>query len=101
MLEIPNKSRLFRILPAVAVSLLLFGIGFLGVALYQPADPTGFLLTFPAVILSAVVGALISKKPLNATGAENLKKLSGLKVYIKLAEEERLAFLQSPEGAIR
>jgi len=101
LLEIPNKSRLFQILPAVAVSLLLFGIGFLGVALYQPEDPTGFLLTFPAVILSAVVGALISKKPLNATGAENLKRLSGLKVYMKLAEEERLAFLQSPEGAIR
>lgn len=101
LLEIPNKSRLFRILPAVAVSLLLFGLGFLGVALYQPEDPTGFVLTFPAVILSAVVGALVSKKPLNVAGAENLKKLSGLKVYMKLAEEERLAFLQSPEGAIR
>ncbi len=101
LLEIPTKSRLFRILPAVAVSLLLFGIGFLGIALYQPQDPTGFLLTFPAVILSVVIGALISKKPLNAAGAENLKKLSGLKVYMKLAEVDRLAFLQSPEGAIR
>jgi uncharacterized membrane protein YgcG len=99
--EIPTKSRLFRILPAVAVSLLLFGIGFLGIAVSQPADPTGFVLTFPAVILSAVIGLLVSKKPLNAAGAENLKKLSGLKVYMKLAEEERLAFLQSPEGAIR
>lgn len=101
LLEIPTKSRLFRILPAVAVSLLLFGIGFLGVALYQPEDPTGLLLTFPAAILSVVVGVLISKKPLNAAGAEKLKKLSGLKVYMKLAEVDRLSFLQSPEGAIR
>jgi len=101
LLEIPAKSRLLRILPAVAIFLSLFGLGFLGIAIYRPEDPTGFVLTFPAAILAAVIGLLMSKRPLNAAGAENLKKLSGLKVYMKLAEADRLAFLQSPEGAIR
>lgn len=99
--DVPTKSRLIRILPAVGISLALFTIGFLGLTLFQPEDPTGVVLTFPAVLITALIGFLISKRPLNLVGSENLQKLSGLKVYMKLAEEERLAVLQSPEGAIR
>lgn len=98
---ISTKSRVLPILSAVGISLALFTLGFLGLSLFRPPDPTGTLLTFPAVIVTAIVGFLISKKPLNLAGSENLRKLSGLKVYLKLAEEERLAVLQSPEGAIR
>lgn len=99
--DVPTKSRLIRILPAVGISLALFTIGFLGLTLIQPEDPTGVVLTFPAVLITALIGFLISKRPLNLVGSGNLQKLSGLKVYMKLAEEERLAVLQSPEGAIR
>ncbi len=99
--DVPTKSRLIRILPAVGITLALFTIGFLGLTLFQPEDPTGVVLTFPAVVITALIGFLISKRPLNLVGSAHLQKLSGLKVYMELAEEERLAVLQSPEGAIR
>lgn len=99
--NVSRKSRVLRILPAVCISMALFTIGFIGLALFQPEDPTGVVLTFPAVFVTAIIGFLASKRPLNLAGSEKLQKLSGLKVYMKLAEEERIAILQSPEGAIR
>jgi uncharacterized membrane protein YgcG len=52
------------------------------------------------VSLFAVIG-LISKVPLDAKGTELREYLLGLKMYIQLAEADRLAFLQSPQGALR
>lgn len=40
-----------------------------------------------------------AQKPLSSTGREISDYLKGLKLYIKIAEEDRIKFLQSPSGA--
>jgi len=42
---------------------------------------------------------LLTKRALSTKGVEVVNHLSGLEMYIKLAESDRLAFLQSPKGA--
>jgi len=49
----------------------------------------------------SVAIALVAKTPLGATGAELRDELKGLRQYIRLAEKDRLHYLQSPKGAIR
>lgn len=43
----------------------------------------------------------IFKRPLEARGSELRDYLKGMKLYLQLAEKERFAMLQSPEGALR
>jgi uncharacterized membrane protein YgcG len=50
------------------------------------------------------VGAVIvasTSRPLTARGAEARDHLAGLKLYIELAEADRMRLLQSPDGALR
>lgn len=54
-----------------------------------------------AVIALAIAPVLVIRRPLTAQGAELRDQLRGLEVYIKQAEADRLAYLQSPEGAER
>ena len=42
---------------------------------------------------------LVSKRAYSAKGGEVLATVSGLEMYIELAEKDRLEFLQSPQGA--
>ncbi|QHC65636.1 DUF2207 domain-containing protein [Rathayibacter sp. VKM Ac-2759] len=56
------------------------------------------LLVLVAGVVSTV---LVSKVPLTAAGAELRDHLAGLELYIRLAEKDRLAMLQSPAGAER
>ncbi|MWV58665.1 DUF2207 family protein [Rathayibacter sp. VKM Ac-2754] len=56
------------------------------------------LLSLVAGVVSTV---LVSKVPLTAAGAELRDHLAGLELYIRLAEQDRLAMLQSPTGAER
>lgn len=58
------------------------------------------LLLF-SVLAAAAVAVLVSKVPLTAAGAELRDHLKGLELYIRLAEADRLAMLQSPTGADR
>jgi len=51
-------------------------------------------------LISAAI-ALVSKTPLGPQGAELRDELKGLRMYIRLAEKDRLHYLQSPKGAIR
>lgn len=61
----------------------------------------------PAILLVPAIGALITtvalvaRTPLEARGVELRDYLKGLRLYISLAEADRLKFLQSPEGALR
>src|SRR5665647_1435136 len=57
------------------------------------------LLGVLGVFLTLVFAA--SVRPLTAAGAELRDYLKGLKLYIRLAEADRLRVLQSPEGALR
>ena len=50
---------------------------------------------------AVVVGILLFRTPLDARGVELRDYLRGLKVYIALAEADRLRYLQSPQGAMR
>ena len=54
-----------------------------------------FVLTLTTILLLAIVA------PLTELGAQTREHLTGLKLFIRLAEADRIAFLQSPEGAQR
>ncbi|GAA4667643.1 DUF2207 domain-containing protein [Frondihabitans cladoniiphilus] len=56
---------------------------------------------FVGVVAAGVAPVLVVRRPLTARGAEVRDHLKGLELYVKLAEADRLAFLQSPEGAQR
>ncbi|WP_165068334.1 DUF2207 domain-containing protein [Marisediminicola senii] len=57
-------------------------------------------LTVGALAIVATV-ALVARQPLEPKGVEVRDHLRGLKVYIALAEADRLRYLQSPQGAER
>jgi len=59
----------------------------------------GFGLGIFSAVSAAI--ALVAKTPLGAVGAELRDELKGLRLYIRLAEKDRLHYLQSPKGAIR
>ncbi|MFC5929002.1 DUF2207 domain-containing protein [Cryobacterium melibiosiphilum] len=61
------------------------------------------IVTVIVGILTAITTVVVagSVRPLTATGAELRDYLKGLKLYIALAEVDRLRVLQSPEGALR
>jgi uncharacterized membrane protein YgcG len=59
------------------------------------------MLIAVAVLAAAVVGVLLFRVPLEPKGAELRDHLKGLAEYIKLAEGDRLRYLQSPQGALR
>jgi len=74
-------------------------------AIFMVVDARGGVLPF--VVVAAVVAVavfafvVVSRVPLTERGAELRDHLEGLRVYIELAEADRLRFLQSPEGALR
>lgn len=60
----------------------------------------------PVAIGVALVGGFLamgalSKRPLNEAGSTMKRHLMGLRLYMKLAEEDRLEYLQPPDGALR
>ena len=60
------------------------------------------LLTLsPGLLIAAVIAFIMSVliSPLNDAGLELKRYILGMEMYIKVAEEERLKILQSPEGA--
>ena len=60
-----------------------------------------FGLLIGGLLLTALPAILLAARPLTSAGAEIRDALKGLKVYIELAEQDRLKFLQSPQGAER
>ena len=83
---------------------LVLGAAGLTLALISIANRYGNGLVVTAVVIFCVLGllgaVLVSRSPLNSDGAEARDHLKGLKVYMKLAEQDRLEFLQSPTGAL-
>ncbi|MGV8885149.1 MAG: DUF2207 domain-containing protein [Microbacteriaceae bacterium] len=75
---------------------VIFGIGSLAGA-YGGAIPAMVIAVSIVAFLTCVV--LVSKSPLDAKGSELRDYLAGLKLYISLAEADRLRYLQSPQGA--
>ena len=62
----------------------------------------GILLLSPPLLIAALVLFMVSKtKSLTDKGLALRRYLEGLKMYIGVAEAERLKMLQSPEGALK
>lgn len=79
---------------------VLFGLGALDGVVSSLFSCLGILIVLSTInIIFSVI--LLSLHPLNASGAEIKNYLDGLKMYMKLAETERIKFLQSVEGAER
>jgi uncharacterized membrane protein YgcG len=92
-------SVLLIVLAVVAVvGAVLSGALLLGAAL-GGALPIVLLLS--ALVVGALVCVLLAKVPLTAAGAELRDHLRGLELYLRLAEADRFAMLQSPRGADR
>ncbi|GAB3124058.1 DUF2207 domain-containing protein [Glaciibacter psychrotolerans] len=77
-----------------------------GGSLAALSDGIGGLIPFGTLVvgMGAAIAALIavsSVRPLTPAGAELRDYLAGLRLYIELAEADRLRFLQSPGGAER
>jgi hypothetical protein len=68
-------------------------------------DQEGNLLTWigggSGLAMAAAAIFAVAKTPLATAGAELRDYLKGLTEYIKLAETDRLHYLQSPQGALR
>jgi uncharacterized membrane protein YgcG len=58
------------------------------------------IATFVFGVIAFVIGILIivATKPLSSKGRELFDYLKGLELYIKIAEEDRIKVLQSPQG---
>jgi len=67
---------------------------------YGGAWPIALTLLAIAFGIATVILASTAR-PLTALGAETRDHLAGLKLYIELAEADRMRVLQSPEGALR
>lgn len=98
--KIPLRSRAVPVLVG-----LLSLVGTIVCALIMIGDARGGGVPWAiggAVLLFAIVGAaLLFRRPLNSAGAELRDDLEGLRLYIRLAEADRLRMLQSPTGAER
>lgn len=91
-------------LPALvfAVSAVIFGLWLFAGIWLDAESEAGFalapVLTFGP--FAAIYWLLVTKRALSSKGSEVTDYLKGLELYIKLAEAERLEFLQSPKGAL-
>lgn len=98
-LSVPFVVRLGPLLvAALAGALAVAGFVFVG-----EEDVGGLVWAVGAATLALVSLSvfLVSKTPLGSTGAHLRDELKGLRVYIRLAEKDRLHYLQSPQGAVR
>lgn len=66
---------------------------------YGGALPVLFLILGPAAAFAT--GIALARVPLEPKGVALRDHLLGLKEYIRLAEADRLRYLQSPQGALR
>jgi len=60
-------------------------------------------LLSPVLLIASTIAYMLGKSlwPLTDKGLELMRYLEGLKLYISVAEQERLQLLQSPEGAAK
>ncbi|MCU1480370.1 MAG: hypothetical protein JWQ19_1156 [Subtercola sp.] len=88
-----------------ALGVIVFGgLAFLTASAALSDDFGGavpFILIGVCIVAAITVFVAGFKKPLTAKGAELRDYIKGLELYIRLAEKDRFAMLQSPEGALK
>ncbi|QWT24760.1 DUF2207 domain-containing protein [Subtercola sp. PAMC28395] len=88
-----------------ALAVILFGVlaFFTGTAAmnddFGGALPLGLLVVCGLSLVVVFTAAF--KKPLTAKGSELRDYIQGVELYIRLAEKDRFAMLQTPEGALK
>ncbi len=92
-----------RVAPILASTIALVGTVIFGYLVWDDArgGALPFVFVAFAVAVELVTIAIMQREPLTAVGAEFRDHLKGLRVYIELAEADRLRVLQSPVGALR
>ncbi|MEO6827031.1 MAG: DUF2207 domain-containing protein [Microbacteriaceae bacterium] len=99
-----------RRLPVGILAMLILGavIATAGAALFGAVSlnesyggPWPGVLIAVAVTAALATGILLYRVPLETKGVELRDYLKGLALYIRLAEADRIRFLQSPGGALR
>ena len=90
-------------IPAIGflVALLIYAVWLYFAGALDSEVAAGFV-TAPILSFVPFVGIywlLLSKRALTAKGSELVSFVNGLRMYIDLAEKDRLEFLQSPKGA--
>ncbi|MGY4857643.1 DUF2207 family protein [Cryobacterium sp. AP23] len=93
-----TRARKGVLLGLGAVVVLVVGVLVIG-------DPPA-VWWFPLIVLAGaavIVGLVAAARPmlLSAAGVDRRDYLTGMKVYLELAEADRFRMLQSPEGALR
>lgn len=66
---------------------------------YGGAAPFGIL--FGSVVLFVAAAVLVARSPLTSAGTTLREYADGLRMYVELAEADRIRYLQSPQGAER
>lgn len=77
-----------------AVASVLCMVGVFGGAL-------PFLTFIGSIVLFIASAVLVSRSPLTSTGTALREYVDGLRMYVELAEADRIRYLQSPQGAER
>lgn len=94
--------RRFGMILALAIGIAVF---FTGGAINVDGFGGGIdvIITYAGtfVVTVATIALLRNVTPLTSRGAQAREELRGLKLFIRLAEADRIAFLQSPSGAQR
>ncbi len=87
------------------IAIVLIVVAFLNefFAVPEGADSPLTFWAIAAAMLAFILVAFLSRKPTRFTqkGAERNDYLRGIKLYLEVAEEDRIRMLQSPEGAER
>ena len=96
------KKRALGIPALVFLVALASLIGLTAFAVVVDSESVSFLTVIPILLgvpYLVVYWLILSKRVMTAKGAEVDSYLKGMKMYIELAEKDRLDFLQSPKGA--
>ena len=96
------KKRALGIPALVFMVALASLIGLTAFAVVVDSESVSFLTVIPILLgvpYLVVYWLILSKRVMTAKGAEVDSYLKGMRMYIELAEKDRLDFLQSPKGA--
>lgn len=98
------QSRAARVIAIILAVLFVLSIVIFVLNLVFSPLPTisGFVALVVGIFGAIMAGVALTKaSPLTESGAEKRDYIKGMRVYLKLAEEERFRMLQSPDGALR
>ena len=104
-----NKKNFKKVKFSARFVPLFFGIGAVALSFFMLmallADARDLLIPLlvfvPALFAFIVILATVFRTPLSDSGSELRDHLKGLRLYIQVAEKDRIRILQSPEGAER